>query len=89
MWSLHCYKGWFQYLRTSDNGLQRKNLNTNLKGQYLLDLNSFGVQKKDFTVSGIYTFEDGLWLAGPGGPEQAQRQDAGFRHFRELQFAVN
>lgn len=53
MWSLHCYKGWFRYLRTSDNGLQRKNLNTNLKGQYLLDIDSLGVQKKDFTVSGI------------------------------------
>lgn len=30
----------------------------------------------------------GLSLAGPGGPEHAQRR-AGFRHFRELQFAVN
>ena len=52
MWSPHCYKGWFQYLRTSDNGLQRNNLDANLKGQYLPDIDALGVQKKDSTVSG-------------------------------------
>lgn len=53
MWSPHCYKGWFRYLRTSDNGLQRNNMDTNLKGQYLPNTDALGVQKKESTVSGI------------------------------------